>query len=114
MPPQPEAHGLPVSFSIYSSLSFFPCQVREDPTLEPTERTYTAAINCFQMYAGGSPVASLSSTMVDVASPPQMSSTSTLVSPSARGVDADKLLLPSRDGGPREDERLDERLSDGE
>lgn len=59
-------------------------------------------------------MASLSSTMVDVEPPPLMSSTSTLVSPSARGVDAEKLLLPSRDGGLREDEVVDGRLSDGE
>ena len=38
-------------------------QVREDPKLEATERTYTAAINCFQHYTPGMKVASLDSTM---------------------------------------------------
>lgn len=39
-------------------------QVREDPLLEPDEQTYAATINCFREYVTGSPIASLSSTLV--------------------------------------------------
>lgn len=39
--------------------------MRADPSLEADEQTYAAAINCFQQYVTGNPVASLSSTMLD-------------------------------------------------
>lgn len=39
-------------------------QLREDPELKATERTYAALINCFSTYTPGTPLASLSSTMV--------------------------------------------------
>lgn len=49
-------------------------QVRADPVLEADEQTYAAAINCFQQYVKGNPVASLSSTMLDAESLSGMSS----------------------------------------
>lgn len=38
-------------------------KVRSDSSLEPNQRTYTAAINCFKQYQGGQSVASLASTL---------------------------------------------------
>lgn len=43
-------------------------KVRADPLLEPNQRTYTAAINCFKQFQGGQSVASLASTLAGFSS----------------------------------------------
>lgn len=46
--------------------------MREDPTVEANERTYSAAIKCFQQYTNGQPVVSLASTMAGFDPPSDM------------------------------------------
>lgn len=64
-------------------------QVREDPFLEPDEQTYAATINCFREYVKGSPIASMSSTLVGAES--SVSGTTSALWTPAAPVDDDAL-----------------------
>lgn len=84
-------------------------KVREDPLLDADERTYTAAINCFERYTSGQPVVSLSSTMAGFDIPP---SVSTMTSPAIIDPTKGGTNPVSEGDGPAPRSKLDWEESD--